>query len=133
MNRRFLTIHTRDAIEAEIQSAESAIDDHGTLYPDSTYEDGVQEALRWVLGQCAAPMEDGEHLDHYRGQVIYDREAGEERYVTGSLVQRYQSDAAHAKGGEACRDNSQSGLQSSAACPSSQDQSGRIEYPQSSE
>lgn len=95
MNNRFLSIHTRRAIEAEIQAAETAIDDHGSLYPDSTYEDGVQEALRWVLGEQASPMEDGEALSHYRGQVVYDREAGESRYVTGSLVQRYLSDAAN--------------------------------------
>ncbi|MBX9561600.1 hypothetical protein FKF73_02700 [Aeromonas hydrophila] len=29
----------------------------GTDYPDDTYEDGVEAALLWVLGQAAAPLD----------------------------------------------------------------------------
>lgn len=113
MSKRFLSIHTREAIEVQVDRAEEAMEEHGTAYPDHTFEDGVREALQWVLGQCAAPMEEAEG-EYPRGQVVYDREAGESRYVTGSLVQHYPSCAAHATDDEASHDSRQCAAQS---CP----------------
>lgn len=56
--RQFICPHSHSAIENEIDKAEQAVEDEGTLFPDSTYEDGIQEALRWVLGRCPPPMSD---------------------------------------------------------------------------
>lgn len=41
---------TKDEIEGVIADADAAMDE-GTRWPGMTYEQGVAEALRWVIGQ----------------------------------------------------------------------------------
>jgi hypothetical protein len=58
MIRQFISPHSKTAIEREIENAEAIISAVGTGYPDGTFEDGVNEALRWVLGYCPPPTSD---------------------------------------------------------------------------
>lgn len=61
---QFVTPHTQRALEQEMDNAQMLIDDSNTGYPDATYEDGVIETLRWVLGFCPPPTSDAiEHLE----------------------------------------------------------------------
>lgn len=63
MNRQYTIPHSLRAIEREIENAETITEKENTGYPDSTYEDGVKETLRWVLGLCPPPTSDAiEHL-----------------------------------------------------------------------
>ena len=43
--------------EQQLQLCEQIGETEGTCYPDDTYEDGVEAALLWVLGQAAAPLD----------------------------------------------------------------------------
>lgn len=62
--KQFLTPHTSEAIEQEIELAQTLIEIEGTGYPDDTFEDGVIAALRWVQGLWPSPTSDGiEHLE----------------------------------------------------------------------
>ncbi|MDC5753835.1 hypothetical protein OPW41_18195 [Vibrio europaeus] len=61
---QFLLPHSPDAIEVEIDKAQTLIEIEGSGYPDDTYEDGVIAALRWVQGLWPEPTSDAiEHLD----------------------------------------------------------------------
>ncbi|CED61160.1 Elongation factor 4-Ribosomal back-translocase LepA [Moritella viscosa] len=50
--------HSQCSIEQEIDNAEQIIAQQGSVYPDATFEDGVAEALRWILGRVPPPMSD---------------------------------------------------------------------------
>lgn len=61
---QFVTPHTPEAIEREIELAQTLIEVEGSGYPDDTYEDGVIAALRWMQGLWPTPTSDAiEHLE----------------------------------------------------------------------
>lgn len=61
---QFLSPHTNQAIEQEIDLAQTVIEIEGTGYPNDTFEDGVIAALRWVQGLWPSPTSDAiEHLE----------------------------------------------------------------------
>ncbi|TOL25199.1 hypothetical protein [Vibrio parahaemolyticus] len=61
---QFTSPHDQEAVEKEIDLAQTLIEIEGTGYPDDTYEDGVIAALRWMQGLWSAPTSDAiEHLE----------------------------------------------------------------------
>ncbi len=61
---QFTSPHDVEAVEKEIDLAQTLIEIEGTGYPDDTYEDGVIAALRWVQGRWSVPTSDAiEHLE----------------------------------------------------------------------
>lgn len=61
---QFTSPHNQEAVEKEIDLAQTLIEIEGTGYPDDTYEDGVIAALRWVQGRWPAPTSDAiEHIE----------------------------------------------------------------------
>lgn len=62
--KQFLCPHTKQAIEQEIELAQTLIEMEGSGYPDDTFEDGVIAALLWVQGLLPPPTSDAvEHLE----------------------------------------------------------------------
>ncbi|STQ75511.1 hypothetical protein [Grimontia hollisae] len=57
-NQPFISVHSLRALLQELENAEALIDDQGTAYPDATYEDGVTETIRWLLGKVPPPTSD---------------------------------------------------------------------------
>lgn len=51
VTRSFVSVHSRTAIENEIEMAEAIIERDGTAFPNDTFEDGYIAALRFVLNQ----------------------------------------------------------------------------------
>ncbi len=45
----FVSVHSRSAIEREIEMAESLIEQEGTVFEDATFEGGYIAALNMVL------------------------------------------------------------------------------------
>ncbi|EMU9331747.1 hypothetical protein AAA806_002009 [Vibrio cholerae] len=54
LQRPFTSVHSRSAIEREIEMAETLIEHQGTSMPDSTFEDGYISALKFVLNYEAS-------------------------------------------------------------------------------
>ncbi|EMD1175029.1 hypothetical protein VP758_001545 [Vibrio harveyi] len=53
-----MTIHTIEAIYKEIEKAENVKATLDTSREEATYEDGVIDALLWILGKIPSPFED---------------------------------------------------------------------------
>ncbi len=51
LERSFVSVHSRSALEREVEMAEALIAGKGTAYPDSTFEEGYIAALNMVLNQ----------------------------------------------------------------------------------
>lgn len=53
LQRPFTSVHSRSAIEREIEMAETLIEQEqeGAAFPDSTFEDGYIAALNFVLNR----------------------------------------------------------------------------------
>ncbi len=54
LQRSFTTAHTRRVIDLEIEMAEALIENDGTAFPDSTFEEGYIAALKFVLNQSSS-------------------------------------------------------------------------------
>jgi len=51
----FLKVNEKEAIQ-QVALANELISEHGTMFPDDTFEDGVIAALTWVFGDSAEPL-----------------------------------------------------------------------------
>lgn len=51
LQRAFTTPHSRGRIEREIEMAETLIENDGTAFPDSSFEEGYIAALKFVLNR----------------------------------------------------------------------------------
>ncbi len=51
----FLKVNEKDAVQ-QVILAQDLIAEHGTMFPDETFEDGVIAALKWVFGDEAEPL-----------------------------------------------------------------------------
>ncbi len=49
LERPFVSVHSRSAIEREVEMAESLIEQEGTVFEDATFEEGYIAALNMVL------------------------------------------------------------------------------------
>ncbi len=89
MSKRFLSILSDDEIrgEALCSSQKRAKPKMQEEAQEEGYHRGVVDALKWVLGVGDAPSCEEKRL---HGSQVYDKEAKELRWVSGSLVQRYQ-------------------------------------------
>ncbi len=55
---RVLVVRSQEEVDALVNRAVDVIDAAGTLYPGMSYEEGVIEAVRWLLGESNDnPME----------------------------------------------------------------------------
>ncbi len=86
MNKRYLSILSYEEISSEMNAARNKVCD-GTGNKEIAFYDGVNAALKWVLSQGGQPCKNIKRLP---GSQVYDKEAKELRWVSGSLVQRYQ-------------------------------------------
>lgn len=127
--KRFLSIHSRLTIESEINKAQQVINESGSHCPDSTFENGVIQMGKWMLGLATAPMS-GSDDSPIGGQVVYDREAKEQRYVIASLVPHYHRDLDRATHDVASHDIEPSDLQSTALDLPTPVEFEPTEYPQ---
>ena len=51
----FLKVNEKKAM-TQVSLANELIAEHGTMFPDDTFEDGVIAALTWVFGDSAEPL-----------------------------------------------------------------------------
>ncbi|HIF6161000.1 TPA: hypothetical protein ACX3IN_001944 [Vibrio parahaemolyticus] len=51
LERPFVSVHSRSAIEREVEMAESLIEQKGTVFEDATFEEGYIAALNMVLNR----------------------------------------------------------------------------------
>ncbi len=51
LERPFVSVHSRSAIEREVEMAESLIEQEGTVFEDATFEEGYIAALNMVLNR----------------------------------------------------------------------------------
>lgn len=49
LQRSFTTAHSYSAIEREIEMAQVLIDEDGTAFPDSSFEEGYIAAMQFIL------------------------------------------------------------------------------------
>ncbi|XDF79176.1 hypothetical protein AAFX60_018965 [Aliivibrio fischeri] len=49
LQRSFTTAHSYSAIEREIEMAQVLIDEEGTAFPDSSFEEGYIAAMQFIL------------------------------------------------------------------------------------
>lgn len=58
LQRSFITAHSLSAIEREIEMAQALIDESGTAFPDSTFEDGYIAAMQFILTKQGSNVKD---------------------------------------------------------------------------
>lgn len=51
LSRPFTSVHSKSALEREINMAEALMESDGTAFPDSTFEDGYIAALNFVMNR----------------------------------------------------------------------------------
>ena len=51
LERPFVSVHSRSAIEREVEMAEAIIEHEHTAYPDSSFEEGYIAGLNFVLNR----------------------------------------------------------------------------------
>ncbi|HCH1426945.1 TPA: hypothetical protein NKQ26_004858 [Vibrio parahaemolyticus] len=49
LERPFVSVHSRSALEREVEMAEALIAEKGSTYPDATFEEGYIAALNMVM------------------------------------------------------------------------------------
>ncbi len=63
LERPFVSVHSRSALEREVEMAEALIAEKNTAYPDATFEDGYIAALNMVMNrQSSNVREDYEEM-----------------------------------------------------------------------
>ncbi|EHK0750596.1 hypothetical protein U0N67_003731 [Vibrio parahaemolyticus] len=58
LERSFVSVHSRSAIEREVEMAEALVAEKGTAYPDSTFEEGYIAALNMVLNRQGSNVQE---------------------------------------------------------------------------
>ncbi|MBY8232337.1 hypothetical protein KW535_13440 [Vibrio fluvialis] len=51
LSRPFTSVHSKSALEREINMAEALMESDGTAFPDSTFEDGYIADLNFVMNR----------------------------------------------------------------------------------
>ena len=51
LSRPFTSVHSKSALEREINMAEALMENDGSAFPDSTFEDGYIAALNFVMNR----------------------------------------------------------------------------------
>ncbi|EJL6577378.1 hypothetical protein NMS50_001629 [Vibrio cholerae] len=51
LSRPFTSVHSKSALEREINMAEALMESDGTAFPDCTFEDGYIAALNFVMNR----------------------------------------------------------------------------------
>ncbi|EJG1084634.1 hypothetical protein C4G53_RS12770 [Vibrio parahaemolyticus] len=69
LERLFVSVHSRSALEREVEMAEALIAETGTAYPDATFEEGYIAALNMVMNRQGSNVrEDYEDLMEKRNE-----------------------------------------------------------------